>query len=94
MRFLGLGLSDRVPYARTIWLFRETLTRAGTIKGLFARIDAALRAADPSLPSVPARSGVDRTVQVLRHNLQKPGNIEYTQNQKDQQLEIFHGRRA
>src|SRR4051794_25054718 len=23
MRFLGLGLSDRVPNARTIWLFRE-----------------------------------------------------------------------
>ena len=27
MRFLGLGLSDRVPDARTIWLFREKLTR-------------------------------------------------------------------
>ena len=25
MRFLGLGLSDRVPDARTIWLFREKL---------------------------------------------------------------------
>ncbi len=24
MRFLGLGLSDRVPTERTIWLFRET----------------------------------------------------------------------
>jgi hypothetical protein len=29
MRFLGLGLPDRVPDARTIWLFREKLTRAG-----------------------------------------------------------------
>lgn len=29
MRFLGLALSDRVPDARTIWLFREKLTRAG-----------------------------------------------------------------
>ena len=26
MRFLGLSLSDRVPDARTIWLFREKLT--------------------------------------------------------------------
>ena len=26
MRFLGLGLEDRVPDARTIWLFREKLT--------------------------------------------------------------------
>ena len=29
MRFLGLDLHGRVPDARTIWLFRETLTRAG-----------------------------------------------------------------
>ena len=26
MRFLGLGLSDRVPDAKTIWMFRERLT--------------------------------------------------------------------
>ena len=45
MRFLGLGLSDRVPDARTIWLFREKLTRAGAIKGLFDRFDASLIAA-------------------------------------------------
>ena len=35
MRFLGLTLSDRVPDARTIWLFREKLTRAEVIKPLF-----------------------------------------------------------
>ena len=34
MRFLGLGLTDRVPDARTIWLFREKLTRAEAIEGL------------------------------------------------------------
>jgi transposase len=44
MRFLGLTLSDRVPDARTIWLFREKLTRAEAIKPLFDRFDAALRA--------------------------------------------------
>lgn len=44
MRFLGLGLSDRVPDARTIWLFREKLTKAGAIQALFDRFDAALRA--------------------------------------------------
>jgi transposase len=32
MRFLGLGLSDPVPDANTIWTFREALTRA-TIGG-------------------------------------------------------------
>lgn len=45
MRFLGLGLSDRVPDARTIWLFREKLTKAEAIKPLFDRFDTALRAA-------------------------------------------------
>ena len=45
MRFLGLGLSDRVPDAKTIWMFRERLTRAGAIDGLFRRFDAAIREA-------------------------------------------------
>ena len=44
MRFLGLSLADRVPDARTIWLFREKLTKAGAIDALFVRFDAALRA--------------------------------------------------
>ena len=71
MRFLGLGLSDRVPDARTIWLFREKLTKAGVIQALFDRFDAALRASgyiamggqivDASLIAAPraphARSG-------------------------------------
>src|ERR1043166_4786751 len=42
MRFLGLGLGDRVPDAKTIWLFREQLVRAGAMDQLFARFDAAL----------------------------------------------------
>src|SRR5450759_4769586 len=46
MRFLGLGLEDRVPDARTIWLFRKRLTTAGAIKTLFERLDATLRQAD------------------------------------------------
>jgi IS5 family transposase len=45
MRFLGLALGDRVPDATTIWLFREKLTKAGAIEALFARFDAAVRAA-------------------------------------------------
>jgi transposase, IS5 family len=43
MRFLGFGLSDRIPDARTIWLFREKLTKAGAIGPLFERFDATLR---------------------------------------------------
>jgi transposase, IS5 family len=45
MRFCGLAFEDRVPDAKTIWLFREQLTRAGAILRLFARFDEVLRAA-------------------------------------------------
>jgi len=58
MRFLGLGLSDRVPDARTIWLFRERLTKAGAIEPLFARFETTLREAAtspwPDRLSIPA----------------------------------------
>ncbi|MDF2097242.1 IS5 family transposase, partial [Aquibaculum arenosum] len=63
MRFLGLGLGDKVPDAKTIWAFRERLTRAGAIEALFARFDRAVRDAgyipmsgqivDASLVSAP-----------------------------------------
>jgi transposase len=43
MRFLGLDLHGRVPNARTIWLFREHLTRAGAVEALFARFDTHLK---------------------------------------------------
>jgi transposase, IS5 family len=39
MRFLGLGLSERVPDAKTIWLFREHLAQDGAVDNLFARFD-------------------------------------------------------
>ena len=34
-RFLGLSMSDKVPDAKTIWLFRDTLVKDGTINLLF-----------------------------------------------------------
>jgi IS5 family transposase len=43
MRFLGLALHDPVPDAKTIWLYREQLTKAGAIERLFERFDAVLR---------------------------------------------------
>lgn len=43
MRFLGLGLGDIVPDAKTIWLFREQLTEAELIKTIFDRFDQFLR---------------------------------------------------
>jgi len=43
MRFLGLGLHCRAPDARTIWLFRDLLTKAKAVDALFARFDGHLR---------------------------------------------------
>ena len=43
MRFLGLSLGDRVPDAKTIWLFREQLTKAKLVKKLFGQFDEFLR---------------------------------------------------
>lgn len=42
MRFAGLSLHDAVPDAKTIWLYREQLTRAGALARLFARFDTML----------------------------------------------------
>ncbi len=35
MRFLGLTLSDKVPDAKTIWLFKENLTQKNLAEKLF-----------------------------------------------------------
>jgi transposase, IS5 family len=37
MRFLGLQLEDRVPDAKTMWVFRERLTELGLVERLFER---------------------------------------------------------
>jgi IS5 family transposase len=52
MRSAGLALQDAVPDAKTIWLLREQLLRAGAFERLLARFDAAL-----SDRGYPARGG-------------------------------------
>ena len=42
MRFLGLGLDDRVPDEKTIWLFKDNLAQKKVTEKLFARFDAFL----------------------------------------------------
>jgi transposase len=39
MRFLGLSPADRVPDAKTIWLFREQLTEGDLAESLFMLFD-------------------------------------------------------
>lgn len=42
MRFLGLGINDPVPDAKTIWLFRDKLSTDGMIEKLFGHLDKQL----------------------------------------------------
>jgi len=42
MRFLGLGINNPVPDAKTIWLFRDTLQKLNLIDQLFAYLDKQL----------------------------------------------------
>lgn len=56
---MGLALQDAVPDAKTIWLYREQLTRAGALTRLFARFDAVL--AERGFPAMGGQI-VDATV--------------------------------
>lgn len=42
MRFLGLGINDPVPDAKTIWLFRDKLSAGGMVEKLFGHLDTLL----------------------------------------------------
>ena len=43
MRFLGLGLEDGVPDAKTVWLYRDVLAQEGVIEELFDEFDGYLK---------------------------------------------------
>jgi hypothetical protein len=43
MRFVGLGQEDTVPDAKTLWLYREALAKAGAVEELFALFDGYLK---------------------------------------------------
>lgn len=43
MRFLGLSLEDRIPDEKTLWSFREVLTKGKTMEKLFQKFDKYLQ---------------------------------------------------
>ena len=43
MRFLELGVEDKVPDAKTVWAYREKLVEAGMMKTLFDKFDRYLQ---------------------------------------------------
>ena len=42
-RFLGLGLGDKVPDAKSIWRFRDVLSKSGKARGMFDLFNAMLK---------------------------------------------------
>ncbi len=77
VRFLGLALEDKVPDAKTVWLYREQLSQAGLIEALFEDFDAHLKGqgyrarggqiVDASIVAVPVqRNRRDENEQIKR----------------------------
>jgi len=93
MRFLGLGLGDRAPDAKTIWLFREQLVRAGAMEKLFERFDATLHEAgylamggqiiDATVVAAPRQKLTDDEKVVVRSGGTPPGWSAAKRRQKD-----------
>ena len=76
VRFLGLSLADKVPDAKTVWLYRERLSQAGVIDALFNDFDGYLNTQgyramggqiiDASIVAVPIqRNGREENEQII-----------------------------
>ena len=76
VRFLGLTLEDKVPDAKTVWLYREQLSQAGVIETLFDDFDGYLKSQgyqamggqiiDASVVAVPIqRNSRDENEQII-----------------------------
>jgi IS5 family transposase len=93
MRFLQFGLGDRVPDAKTIWLFREQLVRAGAMDKLFERFDATLHDAgylamggqiiDATVVTAPRQKLTDAEKAVVRGGGTPSGWSNAKRRQKD-----------
>ena len=93
MRFLGLGINDRVPDAKTIWLYRDNLTQGGMIEKLFDQLDRQLdkdgiivhkgKLVDASIVEVPIQRNSREENQQLKDGEMPTDWKEAKQRQKD-----------
>lgn len=93
MWFLGLSIGDRVPDAKTIWLFREELKEAGAVDALFARFDRYLREhgfaapkgqiIDASIVAAPVQRNTKEENAAIKDGLVPEGWSEEKVRQKD-----------
>ena len=92
MRFLGLGLGDRVPDEKTIWLFKDTLAKGKVAEKLFTRFDDYLvqkgfaakkgQIMDASIVEVPRQRNTREENQAIKDGA-LPDWSENKQRQKD-----------
>lgn len=80
MRFLGLGVEDRVPDATTVWRFREDLKELNLIERLFHRFGTHLER-----EGLQARSGQIIDASIVRAPIQRNSRDE---NQRIKQGEV------
>jgi transposase, IS5 family len=93
MRFLGLGINDPVPDAKTIWLFRDTLTKMGLTEKLFKYLDKQLdkdgvivhkgKLVDASIVEVPIQRNSREENKELKEGNIPEGWDENKRRQKD-----------
>jgi IS5 family transposase len=93
MRFLGLGINDPVPDAKTIWLFRDKLTQGGMVEKLFSLLDNQLdrdgiivhkgKLVDASIVEVPIQRNSKEENQQLKEGVLPEEWKENKRRQKD-----------
>ena len=93
MRFLGLGINDPVPDAKTIWLFRDTLTKLKLIEQLFTTLDKQLdkdgiivhkgKIVDASIVQVPKQRNSREDIDQLKEGTMPENWEENKIRQKD-----------
>jgi transposase, IS5 family len=93
MRFVGLELHEPVPDAKTIWLYREQLKRAGATETLFRRFDAVLTAKgylamggqiiDATIVAAPKQKLTEDEKAVVKQGGTPPGWSKAKRRQKD-----------
>ena len=94
MRFLGLGLGERVPDAKSIWLFRDRLREAGLIGEVFVEFERQLvesgfaarkgQIVDAAIVEVPVQRNRREVNEAIKEGVENPERWEEAKaRQKD-----------
>ena len=93
MRFLDMKPGDKTPDAKTIWLFRETVQKAGILEGLFQKFDELLTQSgftakkgqiiDASIIEAPKQRNSREENELIKKGQKPQGWDEAKQRQKD-----------